>query len=109
MSDRAGWQILAVLYGFIGFLQGGYSTSAMAMFMDITNPRIGATQFSIFASLGNAGMTIGETVSGSMVVMLGFARTFLYSAWFFGPTLLVLYLIRIKKKKNTKNVNIEKK
>jgi hypothetical protein len=70
--------------------------------MEETNPRIGATQFSIFASLGNAGMTIGETASGSLVAILGFTRTFLYSAWFFGPELLILYFIwtiRIVKKK----------
>ena len=91
------WFVLAALYGFIGFLQGGYSTSGLAMMMDVTNPRIGATQFSIFASLGNAGMTFGETVSGSLVAMLGFARTFLYSSWFFGPALLILYYIRLKK------------
>ena len=91
------WLLLAVLYGIIGFLQGGYATSGLTMMMDETNPKIGATQFSIFASLGNAGMTVGETASGSLVAMLGFTRTFLYSAWFFGPALLILYLIRTKK------------
>jgi len=91
------WLLLAVLYGIIGFLQGGYATSGLTMMMDETNPKIGATQFSIFTSLGNAGMTVGETASGSLVAMLGFTRTFLYSAWVFGPALLILYLIRTKK------------
>ncbi len=91
------WLLLTVVYGIIGFLQGGYATSALTMMMDETNPKIGATQFSIFASLGNAGMTVGETASGSLVAMLGFTRTFLYSAWFFGPALLILYFIRTKK------------
>jgi MFS family permease len=91
------WQILAIIYGVIGFLQGGYAASGLAMLMDITNPHIGATQFSIFASLGNAGMTIGETVSGSLAAMLGFARTFLYSAWIFGPALLILHFIKLKR------------
>jgi len=93
------WMILAITYGVIGFLQGGYATSGLAMMMDITNPKIGATQFSMFASLGNAGMTIGETVSGTLVTIFGFTGTFLYSAWFFGPALLILYLIKIKKPK----------
>ena len=91
------WLLLTVVYGIIGFLQGGYATSALTMMMDETNPKIGATQFSIFTSLGNAGMTVGETASGSLVAMLGFTRTFLYSAWFFGPALLILYFIRTKK------------
>jgi len=90
------WMILAILYGVIGFLQGGYATSGLAMMMDITNPKIGATQFSIFASLGNLGMTIGETVSGTFVAIIGFTGAFLYSAWFFGPALLILYFIRFK-------------
>ena len=93
------WLILAIFYGFIGFLQGGYATSGLAMMMDITNPKIGATQFSIFASLGNFGMTIGETASGTFVTLLGFTGAFLYSAWFFGPALLILYFIRLKKGK----------
>ena len=91
------WQILAIIYGVIGFLQGGYITAGCAMFMDVTNPRAGATEYSIFMSLGNAGMTGGETVSGTLVAMLGFGRVFLYSAWVFGPALLILYFIRLKK------------
>ena len=100
------WLLLAALYGLIGFLQGGYATSGLAMMMDETNPKIGATQFSFFTSLGNAGMNIGETTSGSLVAILGFTRTFLYSAWFFGPALLILYFIRTKrivKKERIKN------
>ena len=93
------WLILAIIYGLIGFLQGGYITSACAMFMDITNPKAGATEFSIFMSLGNGGMTAGETISGTFVSMLGFSRTFLYAGWIFGPTLLILYVIKLKNKK----------
>jgi len=102
----ANWMILAIIYGFIGFLQGGYATSGLAMMMDITNPKIGATQFSMFASLGNAGMTIGETISGTVVTILGFTGAFLYSAWFFGPALLILYFIRFKKPMKSKEEKI---
>jgi MFS family permease len=90
------WMILAILYAVIGVLQGGYATSGLAMMMDITNPKIGATQFSIFASLGNLGMTIGESISGTLVTVIGFSGAFLYSAWFFCPALLILYFIRLK-------------
>ena len=99
------WITLAIIYGLIGFLQGGYATSGLAMMMDITNPKVGATQFSIFASLGNAGMTIGETISGTLVTIIGFTGAFLYSAWFFGPALLILYFIRFNKSIKLKDKN----
>jgi hypothetical protein len=35
--------------------------------------------------------------SGSLIVLLGFSRVFLYSAWLCGPSLLLLYFIRLKK------------
>ncbi len=98
------WQILAIIYGVIGFLQGGYMTATCAMCMDVTNPRTGATQFSILTSLGNAGMTGGETISGTLIAMFGFSRTFLYCAWIFGPALLILYFIRLKK--HVKKINL---
>jgi len=91
------WQILAVIYGIVGFLQGGYMAVIGAIFMDITNPRAGATQFSVLTSLANVGEISAGTISGSMVTILGFGRTFLYSAWIFGPALLILYFIRLKK------------
>jgi len=66
--------------------------------MDVINPRVGATQFSILTGLGNLGMlNIGSGSGGILVAMLGFSRTFLYSAWIFGPALLILYYIRLKK------------
>ena len=72
----------------------------MAMYMDICNPKVGASQFAILTSLCNVGeMGIGNTIAGSMVAMLGFTRTFLYSAWIYGPALLILYVIRLKKRK----------
>ena len=88
------WQLLAVLYAIIGFLQGGYITAGCAFFMDVTNPGAGATQFSIFLGLANTGMTGGETVSGTLISAVGFTRTFLYSAWIFGPALLLFYFIK---------------
>ncbi|MCK4347756.1 MAG: MFS transporter, partial [Thermoplasmatales archaeon] len=79
-------------------LQGGYMTATCAMCMDVTNPRTGATQFSILTSLGNAGMAGGETMSGTLIAMFGFSRTFLYSGWVFGPALLILHFIKLKKR-----------
>jgi len=90
------WQNFTFLYSILGFLQGGYTSVFLAMCMDVTNPQIGATQFSIFTSLSNFGTLGLEFISGTLFVMLGFTRLFLYSAWIFGPALLVLYIIRLK-------------
>jgi len=90
------WQIVAILYAIIGFLLGGYTTGIFTMFMDITNPKVGATQFSIFASLSNLGELGAGAISGSLITILGFTRVFLFSAWSLGPVLLILYFIRLK-------------
>lgn len=94
------WWKLSALYGIIGFLMGGHSTASCALFMDVTNPRIGATQYGIFTGIANVGLNGAGMVTGSLAVALGFSRTFLYAAWVFGPALLVLYFIRMKKSKN---------
>ena len=93
------WQILAIIYSMIGFLAGATHFSAMlALFMDITNPKIGATQYSILTSIANFGDIGIATISGTLVLMLGYTRFFLYAAWVIGPALLVLYFV---KEKNT--------
>jgi hypothetical protein len=66
--------------------------------MDITNPKVGASQFSILTSLGNAGMLSGESLSGKLIAMFGFTGTFLYSAWLFGPAIIVLNFVKIHKR-----------
>jgi predicted MFS family arabinose efflux permease len=100
--------ILAVLYGTIEFLRGGYTSVVVALYMDVCNPRVGATQFSILTSLANVGTTAGNTVSGSLVTLLGFGRVFLYSAWCFGPALILLYFIRFKNIVRKKKINSTK-
>lgn len=89
------WQILAVIYPIIGFLQGASMFSAiMALFMDVTNPKIGATQFSILTSLANFGDYGIAMISGTLVLILGYSRLFLYSAWLVGPALIILYFVK---------------
>jgi PAT family beta-lactamase induction signal transducer AmpG len=89
------WQILAILYPIIGFLQGGSTFSAlMALFMDITNPRIGGTQYSILTSITNFGDYGIAIISGSLLMILGYQRFFLYAAWIVGPALLILYFVK---------------
>ena len=94
------WMILAIIYPIIGFLQGGATFSAlMALFMDITNPKIGGTQYSILTSITNLGDYSIGIISGSLLMLLGYQRFFLYAAWVVGPAIIVLYLIQEKWKK----------
>jgi len=95
------WQSFTFVYGGIGFLQGGYFAALLATLMDATNPRIGATQFSIFTSLSNLGNISASAASGTLLVLLGFNCVFLYSAWIFGPVMLLLYFIKIEGVKKT--------
>lgn len=44
------WQNFAMVYAFVGLFQGtGLYLTFATLDMDITNPKIGATQYSIFA------------------------------------------------------------
>jgi PAT family beta-lactamase induction signal transducer AmpG len=98
------WQILAVLYAIVGFLFGAIYATVGALAMDVTNPRIAATQFSIFMALLNVGeVGIGNGLAGVLLDNLGYRRVFLYSGLIYGIALLIIYTLKIKrnKKKNT--------
>jgi len=91
------WQILAVLYPLIGFIQGSTSFAVlMALYMDNTNPTIGATQFSFFTSISNFGDIGIAMISGSLVVLLGYQRFFLYAALIIVPALVILHFVQEK-------------
>jgi len=92
------WQSFALLYGIIGFFFGGYYVVSCTLIMDVTNPLIAASQFSILTALFNLGeLGIGHGIAGVMVESLGYERVFLYSAIFYGISILILYFVRIKK------------
>jgi PAT family beta-lactamase induction signal transducer AmpG len=93
------WQILAVLYGIIGFLFGCLYASIGALSMDVTNPRLAGTQFSIYMALFNVGeVGIGNGMAGILLDNLGYERVFLYSGLLYGLAILILYFVRLKKK-----------
>jgi len=94
------WVSFTIIYGLVGLMIGGYHAAICALIMDITNPKIAATQYSLITSIFNVGEWTGGTLGGTFVSLLGYTRAFLYSGWFFGPALIVLYLIKIKKSKN---------
>lgn len=90
------WEKLTIIYGILGFLYGAYYTSIFSIFMDSTNHKVSASQYSVFTSLGNLGEISAGTSTGYLIASLGFTRVFLYAAWLYGPTLLILYFIRKK-------------
>jgi len=96
LTFATSWQKLIILWSIIGFVHGGHYTVISAMFMDITNPKIGAAQYSILSSLTNVGEMGGTSFSGALITTLGFSRVFLYSGWMYGPLLLILYFINLK-------------
>jgi len=92
------WFVFLVIYTILGFFFGGYYAVSCALLMDVTNPAIAATQFSLLTALFNLGeMGVGHGLSGIMVDTLGYSRVFLYSAVFYGASLLIFYYVRIEK------------
>ena len=96
------WEKLAIIYAIIGFLTGTslYSTIG-ALLMDVTNPKIGGTQYSFLTSISNFGELGIAMISGSLVVYLGHNRFFLYTAIIIGVSLLILYFVKETLNKNT--------
>jgi len=89
------WEKLAIIYAIVGFLTGAslYSTIG-ALLMDITNPKIGGTQYSFLTSISNFGEIGIAMISGSLVVFLDYNRFFLYTAIIIGVSLLALYFVQ---------------
>lgn len=96
------WITFTIIYGLVGLMIGGYHAAICALIMDITNPKIAATQYSLITSIFNVGEWTGGTLGGTLVSLLGYGRAFLFSGWFFGPALIVIYFIKIKKSKTVK-------
>jgi hypothetical protein len=65
----------------------------MALFMKVTNPKIGTSQFGILTNITNFEDYSIAIFSRALVLILGYCRFFLFAAWLVGPTLLILYFI----------------
>ncbi len=95
------WEKLAIVYAVIGLLTGATGYSAMsALAMDITNPKIGGSQYSFLASISNFGGVITGMFSGSIVLYFGYNKFFLYVALTIAASLLILYFVKETLKKN---------
>ena len=95
------WQTLAIIYGIVGFLFGGVYATIGALSMDVTNPRLAGTQFSIYMSLFNLGeVGIGNGMAGFLLDNIGYNKVFLYAGLFYLAAILVLYYVKVKKEKD---------
>jgi len=90
------WLYLTILWAACGFFSGGVTSILCAIFMDITNPEIGATEFSVLTSVSNVGWVFGNWISGNLVNLFGFYLTFLIAAFTFLPSFLILKYVRLK-------------
>lgn len=92
-SDAAGlggsWTILAALVG-LYFAVGAFTTASYALLMDLTAPRLAATQFSTYMGATNACETWAVMAAGGLVPRLGYAAAFAILA---GASLLAIALV----------------
>jgi len=84
------------------FLNAGHWTTSHAMYMDETNPKIGATQFAMFNSLTNLGIIGSGMFAGTLIALLGYYNVFFFVSLSFIPPLIILYFIKLKKSKNNR-------
>jgi MFS family permease len=80
--------VASVMYLFIGSL----TASSYALFMDLSDPAIGGTQFSAFMSATNLCEVWAVAAAGLLVAPLGYGWAFLALA---GASLLALPLVRL--------------
>jgi predicted MFS family arabinose efflux permease len=89
---------ILIPYFILIFIGAFITASLLALYMDITNPRIGATQFSLFTGIANIGYIGGSIISGTLIALLGFDGVFVFMGVSLLPSLIVLYFIDINKK-----------
>ncbi|MCW8133973.1 MAG: MFS transporter [Planctomycetota bacterium] len=91
-GDLARWDAdaLTALLVAVYFAIGLYTASSYALFMDLTDPRLGATQFSAFMGMTNVCESWSAKSMGMLKPVFGYGGTFL---WLALGSLLVLPLI----------------
>jgi PAT family beta-lactamase induction signal transducer AmpG len=97
------WWHTIILYGPVGFTQAACGATIGALFMDVTNPRVGATQYALLTNIWNLGEWGGGTSSGSLATLLGFPRVFILAGIILLPVILLIFFI---KSSTTKETNI---
>ncbi len=85
-AATAGWLVLALL-AVLYFLIGAMTTASYALFMDFTDPRLGATQLSAAMSATNLCESWSAFAVGRLTMMFGFGPAF---SWMAALSLLAL-------------------
>jgi MFS family permease len=98
-TDRAGvsgapvlMAVLTAMYFFVGF----FTATSYAIFMDLTNARIGATQFSAFMAATNACESWSAWAGGRLAASQGYPAAFLVLG---AVSLLGLPLLRLMRRR----------
>ena len=77
LSGATGRELLIGLLTVMYFFVGVFTVSTYALFMDLTNPRIGATQFTAFMAATNACESWSAWAAGAIVAAYGYPQGFL--------------------------------
>lgn len=83
------------LYTLLYFFVGMFTTSSYALFMDVTNPKLGATEFSTFMAATNACESWSVWSTGLLVVTFNYHSAFLLMCLVSLFSLLFLRKIKI--------------
>ena len=86
-----------ILLTIINFAWNALYPINWALLMDITNPKIGASEFSVISSIINLGDIGTNAIAGTLVVLIGFQNVFLLSAILVIPAVSILYNLKIQK------------
>ncbi len=92
--------ILLVFYFARGFLASGKDAASNAMYMDVTNPKISATQFSMFNSITSLGIIGSGAFAGLLIAVTGYTGSFIFISLILIPPLFLLYFIKLNHQKN---------
>jgi MFS family permease len=92
--------LLLIPYYISIFLQTSRGAAARAMYMDVTNPRIGATQYSVYNSLSTTGVIVSGMFAGTLIALLGNVNIFIFTSLSIIPPLIILYFIKLENPNN---------
>lgn len=98
------WWHSIILYGPVGFTQAACGATIGALFMDITNQRIGATQYALLTNIWNIGEWGGGTSSGYLAMHFGFHRVFITAGFLLLPVVLLVNSLKTTPQKETMRI-----
>ncbi|MBL7931260.1 MAG: MFS transporter [Bacteroidia bacterium] len=93
VSDITWLLLFSAMYFFVGM----FTTSSYALFMDVTNPKLSATEFSTFMAATNACEAWVVWSAGAIIVANGYGMAFLLMCII--SLLSLVFLFRLKEKK----------